>query len=52
MSPTENVSDVLDRSKKYQDIKLQNIDPNTSKKVSSYYGSNQETEILNKSDPP
>ena len=52
MSPTENVGDVLVNSQNIRDIKLTNMEHNTSKKASAYYGSNQETEILTKSDPP
>ena len=51
MSPSENVGDVLDRPLNRRDIKQQNMDPKTSKKASSYYGSNQETEILSIADP-
>ena len=52
MPPTENVGDVPFISDIYQDNISVNMGSNTCKKVSSYYGSNQETEILLKSDPP
>ena len=51
MSPTENVGDVPFISDICKDKKPAIMGSNTSKKASSYYGSNQETEILLISDP-
>ena len=51
MSPSENVGDVLNIPDNQQYIQSQILEKMTSKKGSSYDGSNQETEISLKSDP-
>ena len=51
MSPTENVGDVPFISDICKDKITAIMGSNTSKKASSYNGSNQETQIFQKKDP-